>query len=211
MVNTDEFARFSCTQLYKDVELALHNLLIKKRDAVCPPHSSPAQHYYAAFSRPPNSRWADDSDQYADEEYDCKPPCPILGKDMKFKICQRDHSEGQACTDRVCFIPTASARKYMLGFIANSPRQSRSLSELEPVTLCLVRKYDSNIPSKDIEAFSSIVSMLLSDLRYAGRQTWDPEVHGVLNWRNQPFEMWVGDFIFEIHGVKWKRDMKEYL
>ncbi|KAF4441730.1 hypothetical protein FACUT_2468 [Fusarium acutatum] len=211
MALTEDGARFSRTQLYKDIELALHNLLIKKRDAVSPTHSSPAQHYYAAFSRPPNCSWDDDSDRYEDEEYDCKPPCPVLGKDMKFKICQRDHSEGEACADRVCFIPNASARKYMLGFMKNGPRQSRSLNRLRPMAYCLVKKYGSNIHSKDIEAFSSIVCMLFSDLRYAGRRTWDPEVHGVLNWEHQPFEMWVDDFMFEIHGVKWKRDMREYL
>ncbi|KAF5723220.1 hypothetical protein FMUND_2071 [Fusarium mundagurra] len=212
MVTTEERARFFRTQLYKDIELALHNFLMKKRDAVSPLHSSPTQHYYAAFSRPPNCSWDDDSDRYADEEYDCKPSCPILGKDMKFKICQRDHADGEACADRVCFIPNASARKYMLDFMANSPRESRSLDRLRPVgPLCLVKKYCSNIPSKDIEAFSSIVHELISDLRYGGRRNWDPEVHGVLDWKYQPFEKCVDSFMFEIHGVKWKRDMKEYL
>ncbi|PNP84931.1 hypothetical protein FNYG_01755 [Fusarium nygamai] len=211
MVATEERARFSRTQLYKDIELALHNLLMKKRDAVSPPHSSPAQRYYAAFSRPPGCSWDEDSDKYADEEYDRKPPCPILGKDMKFKICQRDHSNGEACADRVCFIPNASARKYMLGFMANGPGQSQSLNRLRPMAYRLVRKYDSDIPSNDIEAFSGIVREIFSDLRYADRQTWDPEVHGVLDWKDRPFEKCVDDLMFEIHEVKWKRDMKEYL
>ncbi|KAF4501571.1 hypothetical protein FAGAP_2213 [Fusarium agapanthi] len=210
MANKEEVDRFCRTQLYKDIELALHNLLVKKRDAISPPHSSPVQHYYAAFSRPPNCSWSDDSDRYADEEYDCKPPCPILGKDMEFKICQRDHPDGEACADRVCFIPNASARKYMLGFMAD-PRQHRSLNSLEPVAYCLVRKYGNNIPSKDIEAFSNIVRILFLDLRYADRQNWDPEVHGVLNWKHLPFKTWVEEFMTEIHGIKWKRDMKEYL
>ncbi|CVK87424.1 uncharacterized protein FMAN_05569 [Fusarium mangiferae] len=211
MANTDERARFYRTQLYKDIELGLHNLLTKKRDAVSPSYSSPAQHYYVAFSRPSNSSWDDDSDRYAGGEYDCAPPCPILGKDMQFKICQREHPDGEACADRVCFIPNASARKYMLGFIANGPRQNRSLDRLGPVAHSLVRKYSSNLPSKDIEAFSSIVRMLLSDLRHAGRRNWDPEVHGVLNWKCQPFETWVEEFMTEIHGVKWRRDMEEHL
>lgn len=99
----------------------------------------------------------------------------------------------------------------MLGFIENSPRQSRSLDRLGPVAHCLVRKYCSNLPSKDIEAFSSILRMLFSDLRHAGRRNWDLEVHGVLNWKCQPFEKWVEDFMTEIHGIKWKRDMEEYL
>ncbi|KAF5683329.1 hypothetical protein FDENT_7296 [Fusarium denticulatum] len=219
MVATEERARFSRTQLYKDIELALHNLLMKKRDAVSPPHSSPAQHYYAAFSRPPNCSWDDDSDQYADEEHGLKPPCPILGKDMKFKTCQRDHPDGEACADRVCFIPNASSRKYMLGFMANGPRQSQSLNRLRPMAIerltpmayRLVKKYDSDIPSKDIEAFSRIVRELFSDLRYANRRTWDPEVHGVLDWKHQLFKKCVDDFMFEIHGVQWNRDMQEYL
>ncbi|KAF5606133.1 hypothetical protein FPCIR_234 [Fusarium pseudocircinatum] len=183
MVVAEEGARFSRTQLYKDIELALHNLLMKKRDAVSPPRSSPAQHYYTAFSRPPNCSWDDDSNKYADEEYDRKPPCRILGKDMKFKICQRDHLDGEACADRVCFIPNASARKYMLGFMANGPGQSpsQSFNRLRPMVYRLVKKYDSGIPSKDIEAFSIIVLELFSDLRYANRRTWDLEVHGVLD------------------------------
>ncbi|KAF5632860.1 hypothetical protein F52700_6398 [Fusarium sp. NRRL 52700] len=211
MANKDNEVRFYRTQLYKDIELGLNNLLVKKRDAFSPPHPSPAQHYYAAFNLPPNSCWEDDSDRYADEDYGCKPPCPILGKDMKFKVCQRDHPDGEVCTDRVCFIPNASARKYMLGFMANGPRQSRYLDRLAPVACSLVQKYDSKIPSNDIEAFSSIVCMLFSDLRHAGRQNWDPEVHGVLDWKHQRFEAWVDEFMSEIHMVKWKRDMKEHL
>ncbi|KAF5572934.1 hypothetical protein FPANT_12713 [Fusarium pseudoanthophilum] len=211
MVATEERARFSRTQLYKDIELGLHNLLMKKRNAVSPPHSSPAQHYYAAFSRPPNCSWDDDSDHYADEEYDRKPQYPIIGKNMKFKICQRDHPDGEACADRVCFIPNASARKYMLGFMANGPGQSQSINRLRPMAYRLVKKYDSGIPSKDIEAFSRIVLELFSDLLYADCRTWDPEVHGVLNWKHQPFKECVDDFMFEIHGVKWKRDLQEYL
>ncbi|KAF5555978.1 hypothetical protein FNAPI_5956 [Fusarium napiforme] len=211
MVATEERARFSRTQLYKDIELALHNLLMKKRDAASLPHLSPAQHYYAAFSRPPNCSWDDDSDQYAYEEYSCKPQCPILGKDMTFKICQRDHPDGEACADRVCFIPNASARKYMMGFMANGPRQSQSLNRLRPMAYSLVRKYDSDIPSKDIKTFSRIVLEIFSDLCYADDQTWDPEVHGVLDWKHRPVEKCVNDFMFEIHGVKWKRDMREYL
>ncbi|KAF5540477.1 hypothetical protein FMEXI_8436 [Fusarium mexicanum] len=184
MANKEEVARFCRTQLYKDIELALHNLLTKKRDAISPPHH-----------RPLNTT-----------------TLPSVGRptDMEFKICQRDHPDGEACADRVCFIPNASARKYMLGFMAD-PRQNRSLDGLEPVAYCLVRKYGSNIPSKDIEAFSSIVRMLFLDLRYADRQNWDPEVHGVLDWKHLPFETWVKEFMTEIHRVRWKRDMKEYL
>ncbi|RBQ71775.1 hypothetical protein FVER53590_04565 [Fusarium verticillioides] len=211
MVGTEERARFSRTQLSKDIELALHNLLTKKRDTFSPPHSSPAQRYYASFSRPPNCSWDDDSDKYADEEYGRKPRCPILGKTMKFKICQRDHPDGEACADRVCFIPNASARKYMLDFMTNGPRQSQSLNRLRPMAYRLVRSSDSDIPSKNIKAFSRIVLDIFSDLYYADDQTWDPEVHGVLDWKHRPVEKCVDDIMFEIHGVKWKRDMQEYL
>ncbi|RKL12981.1 hypothetical protein BFJ68_g7363 [Fusarium oxysporum] len=210
MVKQDELARFYRTQLYMDIELGLHNLLIKKRDALSPPHSSPAQHYYAAFSRPPNCCWDEDSDRYTEEGNDCETPYPILGKDMKFKICQRDHPDGEGCADRVCFIPNASARKYMLDFMVKRSWKTPSLDRLEPVAYCLVRKYCSNIPSKDIETFSRIVRMLFEDLRYPDPRNWDPEVHGVLNWKGKPIQTCVDDFMSEIHGVKWKRDMREY-
>ncbi|KAF4948092.1 hypothetical protein FGADI_9879 [Fusarium gaditjirri] len=207
MVKSDEVARFYRTQLYMDIELGLHSLLVKKRDALYPPHLSPAQHYYASFSRPPNCTWDEDSDRYEEEGNDCETPYPILGKDMKFKTCQRDHPNGEGCADRVCFIPSASARKYMLDFMAKLSSKRPSIDRLEPVAYSLVRTYCSNIPSKDIEAFSRIVRRLFEDLRYPDAQNWDPEVHGVLNWRGKPIETCVDDFVSEIHGVRWKRDM----
>ncbi|KAH7250171.1 uncharacterized protein BKA55DRAFT_539733 [Fusarium redolens] len=157
MIQPEDVARFSRTSLYRDIELGLHNLLIKRRNVLAPPHSSTAQRYYAVgefFSRPPNSCWCDNSEPCTDGRYCWETPCPILGKDMNFKICDRDHFDGKGCTDRFCFNPNASARKYMLGFIAKRARQTPFEERLNPVAHGLVRKYSAKIASRGMEKFS---------------------------------------------------------
>ncbi|KAJ3542401.1 hypothetical protein NM208_g4122 [Fusarium decemcellulare] len=207
--------QFRNTQLYRDVEEGLQNLLMKKISTFAPSLPSRSSRYYirGLRERKPGGCWCTSDNSRACQPYETcrRRPRHVLGRDIDFLPCNRPHHYNRDCSDRICFDPNDLASDYLDGLLSNrAMRRSFWNENLRDRVNCHLGDYW--LSGRQFDAFANIIYLLIEDLQdpfLAADGVWEPEVHGVLRWYGERLQDCIDELMYEVNMVKMERLMND--
>ncbi|RSL89092.1 hypothetical protein CEP51_001399 [Fusarium floridanum] len=210
-------AHFRDSQLYKDMEQGLRNLLLRK--IITNPHApnsaeDPKTRFYI-YDLPERHRyacWCTDQPKWA-----CKPwtscpqqPRPVLGQNMSLALCKRRHNNEYHCDDRDCFNPRFEVTAYLRKIFKPTTNFSRPAWRDRVGS----KVGTFNISPDKYHKFVDAVCILITDLHNpltAGNGGWNSHVHGIIGWYGRPIERNIDELMHETIKAQTERREKEFM
>ncbi|KAF4977277.1 hypothetical protein FZEAL_6165 [Fusarium zealandicum] len=206
-------AQFRNTQLYRDIEDGLQNLLMKKMAGIAPPLVSRNSRYWirGLRERKPGGCWCTSDSARACHPYQTctRRPRHVLGRDIDFILCERPHHYGRDCRDRICFNPYDLAPDYLDSLVSyRALRKSLWRQSWRDRVDCHLGVY--RLSGLQFHVFSNTIYLLVEEMQFPFNIDdgyWEPEIHGVLRWYAMRTEDCIDELMYEMNMVRMERLM----
>ncbi|KAJ4168117.1 hypothetical protein NW754_011931 [Fusarium falciforme] len=210
-------AHFRDSQLYKDLEQGLRNLILRKivTNRSAPNSAEDPKIRFYIYGLPEHDRyacWCTDNPKWACKRGTSCPQQPraVLGENMCLDVCERRHNNGYHCDDRDCFNPRTKVTTYLRSIL--KPRPSFSRPAWRDRVGSQVGTF--NISPAMYHKFVDAVCLLIADLHdpfTVVNREWNPHVHGIIGWYGRPVERNVDELMHETIKAQTERLEREYM